>query len=50
VCSIREPGDVTDLDQQPGSAGRADAGQSINEVPVAATSSLSSLSASFERR
>lgn len=42
-----EPGDVTELDQQPGRTGGADAFQVSSEVPVASTSSLSCLSTAF---
>ena len=47
---VGEPGDVADLDQQPGGAGGADAVQVESAlVPVAASSSFSSLFAAFLR-
>lgn len=45
----REPADVTDLDQQPGRTRRPDAGNVPRLLPVAASSSLSSLFAVFLR-
>lgn len=49
MVGVREAGDVADLDQQPGCPGRPIPGRFSSVVPVARSSSVSSLFAAFLR-
>jgi len=49
VPPVREPGDISDLDQQPGGAGWPIPSRLISVVPVALSAAISSLSAAFLR-
>ena len=49
VVAVGEPGDVADLDEQPGSTGRADAVQVEQRRSVVLRSAMSSLFAAFLR-